>query len=482
MLKLTSIYNGGPPGAIYEFIAVSVFYWIIAACIAEFASAIPSSAGVYHWASVAAGPKHGRFVGFFAGWWNLAAWLLGASSMMAITGNVCVQLYALFHPDFTPQPWHVFVTYIIITWLGCGMITFANRLLPMLNRSGMFFILTGVFITIVCCAAMPGTGGRAPHASNSFVWSDWSSDIGYTSQGFVFLMGFLNGAFSVGTPDVVSHLSEEIPRPEVNVPRAIAAQMVIGFVTGLTYLIAILYAINDLNAVYSAGGTFPITQIYLQATSSPAGAAGLLVLILLPTLISTIGVQLTASRTLWTLARDRATPFPKSTSSVSEKWRNPIFAQLITSTFVTILGCIYVGSTTAFNALVGSYVILSTASYLAAILPNLLTRRRYIRPGPFYVHGIWGDLLMGGASLYIVVFIVIFCFPYSLPVTAQNMNYSCLIFGGFTIFIAAWWLLDARKNYPGPVIQRIQDTVIDNNSVDRVKTELAEKGHDDLTV
>ncbi|KAL9585911.1 MAG: hypothetical protein Q9212_001228 [Teloschistes hypoglaucus] len=38
-----AIYNGGPPGVIYEYIAASVFYWIIAASIAELASAIPSS-------------------------------------------------------------------------------------------------------------------------------------------------------------------------------------------------------------------------------------------------------------------------------------------------------------------------------------------------------------------------------------------------------------------------------------------------------
>lgn len=31
---VVAIYNGGPPGVLYEFIAVSVFYWLIAACIA----------------------------------------------------------------------------------------------------------------------------------------------------------------------------------------------------------------------------------------------------------------------------------------------------------------------------------------------------------------------------------------------------------------------------------------------------------------
>lgn len=61
---LVAIFNGGPPGVIYEFIAVSVFYWIVAASIAELASAIPSSGGVYHWASVTPGKAWGRVVGY----------------------------------------------------------------------------------------------------------------------------------------------------------------------------------------------------------------------------------------------------------------------------------------------------------------------------------------------------------------------------------------------------------------------------------
>ena len=64
---LLAIFNGGPPGVIYEFIVVSVFYWIIAASLAELASAIPSSAGVYHWASVTPGAKWGRVVGYALG-------------------------------------------------------------------------------------------------------------------------------------------------------------------------------------------------------------------------------------------------------------------------------------------------------------------------------------------------------------------------------------------------------------------------------
>ena len=53
--------------------------------------------------------------------------------------------------------------------------------------------------------AMPGLDGRPGHASSSFVWTDWTADIGYPA-GFTFVAGMLNGAYAVGTPDVSNDL------------------------------------------------------------------------------------------------------------------------------------------------------------------------------------------------------------------------------------------------------------------------------------
>ncbi|KAI9874448.1 MAG: hypothetical protein M1830_009735, partial [Pleopsidium flavum] len=431
-------------------IAVSVFYWVIAASIAELASAIPSSGGVYHWASITAGPKYGRICGFFAGFWNFFAWIFGCASSSAIIGNLTVQMYATNHPDFVAQKWHVFVSYLIITWCCCCVVLFANRALPAINDAGLFFILGGVVITIIVCAVMPGRGSERGYASNAFVWKDWSADLGYSSNGFVFLMGMLNGAYAVGTPDCVSHLAEEIPRPELNVPKAIGAQMVIGFFTAIFYMIAIFYSISDLNAVLSGSASFPLAEIYHQATGSAAGTIGLLVVILLPLICTCIGCYITSGRTLWTLARDGATPFSNTLGRVSETWRIPFNSTLLCGCICTLLGCIYVGSSTAFNAFVGSFVVLSTCSYLAAILPHLLSSRANITPGPFWMTGLLGYTVNGIACSYIVVFIVIYCFPYSLPVRAGSMNYSCLITGSLTIFVAVWWTWVGRRGYTGP--------------------------------
>jgi choline transport protein len=82
---------------------------------------------------------------------------------------------------------------------------------------------------------------------------------------------------------------------------------------------------------------------------------------------------------------------------------------------VTVLGCIYVGSTTAFNAFVGSFVLMSSASYTAAILPNLLTGRKNVEYGPFKLKGLLGPIFSFIACGYMICWFVIYCFPFSLP-------------------------------------------------------------------
>ena len=336
--------------------------------------------------------------------------------MSAILGNTIVQMYALNHPDLVVKNWQVFIVYIIMTWLACLSVCFFNRAMPLLNQSGIFFIIAGFLITVIVLAIMPGRGGRPPHASSSFVWSEWTADIGYPN-GFVFVAGMLNGAYSVGVPDVVSHLAEEIANPARNVPLAIFFQYLIGFITGFTYLIAIMYAINDYEALFSSA--YPIAEIYRQGTGSAAGAIGLLSLILICIIITLVGLYITAGRTLWTLARDNAAPFPHQLSKIHPSLGVPVVTTLITGCLVTVLGCIYIGSTTAFNAFVGSYILMSSASYIAAILPHLVTKRKNITYGPFNLnYGPLGYICNAIACGYMCVWFVIYCFPFFLPVTA----------------------------------------------------------------
>ncbi|KAJ5356297.1 Amino acid/polyamine transporter I [Penicillium concentricum] len=433
---IASLYNGGPPGIIYEFATASFFYCFIAASIAELASAIPASGGVYHWATITAGPRYGRLCGWFAGWLNGLAWTFAVAGNCSMTGSMIVYSYALYHPEVEPQRWHVFVCYLIISWLCCLTVMFCQRALPLISRIGSFFIVAGFGITVLVCAIMPSRNG-AGYASNDFVWKDWSNVTGY-SNGFTFLAGMLNGAFAIGAIDCVTHIAEEIPDARRNIPRALACQVTIGFATGFCYLISMFYAVTDLPLIVNANSISPLGDIYLQATGSRAGAVGLLTLTIAPIFCATIGCYITAGRTFYVLGRDDATPFSKHIGAISPTWHSPLYATLACGVFLTCIGAIYVGSYTAFEAFIGSFVLLTTLSYFLAIFPHLITGRKNIRPGPFWM-GKVGSVVNAVACMYIAVSFVIYCFPYTLPTSPEEMNYTSVITCGLTLLVALWW-------------------------------------------
>lgn len=210
-----------------------------------------------------------------------------------------------------------------------------------------------------------------------------------------------------------------------------------------------LYGINDLDGVLNSSYLFPLAEIYRQTTGSAAGAVGMLFLALVPTFLCCVGCYVTASRVFWTLARDNATPFSRFFSHVDNGRHNPFRAIVLCGVFATVMGCIYVGSSTAFAAFVGAFVVLSTLSYLAAILPHLLTKRRNVAPGWFWMNGPVGFIVNGVSCAYIIVFVVIFCFPFAMPVDAASMNYASLITGGLSLFVLAFWFI-RQKKYVGP--------------------------------
>ncbi|KAJ5974619.1 Amino acid/polyamine transporter I [Penicillium waksmanii] len=466
---VTALMNGGPMALLYGLILVSVFYTAISASLAELASSMPSAGGVYYWSTVLSG-KHGRAAGFFTGYLNACAWLLSASSMSSMLGNEAVAMYLLRHDDITWNSWQVFIVFQIVNWTCCAIVCLGNRYIPMINRLALILSMCGLFATIVVLAAMPKT-----HASSTQVWKTYYNMTGGWSDGVCFMTGLLNAAFAVGVPDCISHLSEEVPKPQVKVPQGIMLQMLTAFSTSFIYLIALFYSIQDIDLVFdSSSGYFPTAEIYRQATGTTTGAIGLIAVLFLATFPTLIGTFVTGGRMWWSLARDGATPFSNYFAQVHPTLNCPVRATCAMSALVTCLGCIYVGSTTAFQALISSFIVLSTLSYFGAILPHVLTGRRNIVPGPFFMGRKLGMAVNILSLAYILVTVVFFCFPQVMPVTAQNMNYTSVITVGLMTLVSIWWFIRGRTEYRGP--QFSFEAAKDLTSVQ------AGKGHGNATI
>lgn len=60
---------------------------------------------------------------------------------------------------------------------------------------------------------------------------------------------------------------------------------------------------------------------------------------------------------------------------------------------------------------------------------------------------------MGVASSYIIVFNVLYMFPYTYPVTdPQYMNWSSVIFTGITVLLGLGYLWKRTRGYEGPQV------------------------------
>jgi choline transport protein len=121
---------------------------------------------------------------------------------------------------------------------------------------------------------------------------------------------------------------------------------------------------------------------------------------------------------------------------------------------VIVFGCIFLGSTSAFNAITAASVTALGVSYAIPIAINCMRGRRMLPetrnfklPEAFA----WFANLLGIA--YVVVTTVLFVFPPELPVTGSNMNYCIVAFAIVLLISVVQWFVDGRKNYTGPKIE-----------------------------
>nr|POF04540.1 putative amino-acid permease c15c4.04c [Quercus suber] len=190
--------------------------------------------------------------------------------------------------------------------------------------------------------------------------------------------------------------------------------------------------------------------MFQQAMQSNGGTLAVLILFFIDIIINVPCGYITAGRQLWVISRDSATPFSGWLRHIDARHRNPFNAQVVCGICVTCLGAIYVGNATAFTAIIGSFTIFTTWSYLAAILPHMLSGRRNFTPGPFWMPAWVAYPVMSIACAYIFVFNILYMFPYVQPTMVTGMNYASVMTGGSTVLLTLWYLWKRNHGYDGP--------------------------------
>jgi choline transport protein len=139
-----------------------------------------------------------------------------------------------------------------------------------------------------------------------------------------------------------------------------------------------------------------------------------------------------------------------------------------------LLSLINIGSSTAFNDIVSLVTSGYYSSYLMA--SGLLLYRRLTGAiavpgvddspyepvnnvgrrlvwGPWRIPGIWGILINLISVIYLIVALFWSFWPSYYPVTAENMNYNILIIGATLLLSIVYYVVHARKEYTGPIVE-----------------------------
>jgi len=276
-------------------------------------------------------------------------------------------IISFFNPNFAPQRWHQFLIYVGITLFAFLVNTYLTRILPHITKTAFIWSLTGfvvISITLLACAS-------PDYQSGSFVYREFINETGWP-DGLAWLLGLLQGAFSLTGFDACAHMIEEIPNPQRRGPQIIIYAILIGMGTGFVFLSVLLFVLKDLDAVLSSAAG-PLLEIFYQATNSKAGAVCLLVFPMVCVIFAEISIMSTSSRMNWAFARDGGLPFSRVFAKVHTGLDVPVNSLILTTALVLIFGLIFLGSSTAFNAIVAASVVALGASY--GIPPLILVLR-----------------------------------------------------------------------------------------------------------
>ncbi|KAJ5818168.1 hypothetical protein N7474_003759 [Penicillium riverlandense] len=97
--------NGGPAGAFYGYVIACLSTLSVYTVIAELASMAPIAGGQYYWVYMLAPLRWKKMSSYLIGWLNCMAWIATIATETIFLGTMIEGLIALNNPDFAQQRW-----------------------------------------------------------------------------------------------------------------------------------------------------------------------------------------------------------------------------------------------------------------------------------------------------------------------------------------------------------------------------------------
>lgn len=434
---------------IWGWVFVTLISIAIAASLAEICAVYPTAGGVYYWSAMLSTRRWAPLMSFIDGWLTLVGNWTVTLSIIFGGGQLILSAISLWNEDFVANEWQTVLMFWAVLLVCVLVNVFFSRYLDLINKICIFWTAASVIIILITLLTMADN-----LQSGEFVFAEYDASHSGWPDGWAFFVGLLQAAYTLTGYGMVAAMCEEVQNPHREVPKAIVLSVVAAGITGLLYLIPVLFVMPEkIDILRNVASGQPIGTLFKMATGSAGGGFGLLFLILGIMMFAGIGSLTAASRCTYAFARDGAIPGFKLWRRVNKKLDVPVWAIILSAGVDALLGLIYFGSTAAFNSFTGVATICLSTSYGLPIFISLIRGRQDVRRSGFSL-GPFGYVINVITICWIVLAVALFCMPYTLPVDPSSMNYASVVFAGFALISIIWYFAYARKHFTGPPVSK----------------------------
>ncbi|KPM42238.1 putative amino-acid permease [Neonectria ditissima] len=439
----------GPAANTWGWLLSVFFVLCVAMSMAELASSMPTSGGLYYAATVLAGPKYGPFAAWITGWANWLVQVTGAPSVGYGCAGMILAVASMRNPDYVPTDWQTFLLTVFIMITQSLLSSMPTRWIANFNSVGSIINVACLLITIIIIPT--ATTATPKFQTSDLAWgienfTDWP-------DGTAMLMSFLAITWTMSGYDSSFHLSEECSNASVATPRSIVMTAVSGSIFGFILNTLIAYTIQDVEAIFESDLGQPWAAYLTQILPEPIAIAVLCMTIICAYSMGQ-GCMVSASRVCFAYARDDCYGvFSPTLKKVNRHTLTPVNAVWFNTLIGVLCMLLLFGGDASITAI---FSVGAIAAYIAFVLPvfiKIVFVKNNFRPGPWNLGKL--SVPCGIVSCtFALVMMPIFCFPATRGknLTADGMNWTCVVFGVPMLLVIVWFFVDAHKWFKGPKI------------------------------
>ncbi|MGL4766990.1 MAG: amino acid permease [Formosimonas sp.] len=414
------------------------FALVVAAAMAQIASAYPTAGALYHWGSILGG----KGWGWATAWFNL----LG---LIFVTASVNFGVYDFFFKTLVAP-----LMGIDVDGLGKTeavlFVAAITAIQAFLNHRGIKLtsMLTDLSGYLIFAVTVLMIGSLLAYSPVPLDWSRLTTFHNYTGTegslwpdasgaGMAFLLGLLLTTYTITGFDASAHTSEETKNAPVNVPRGILRAVFWSVLFGYIMVATFVLTMSSVDDGVKQGFGF-LSALF--ANLPPALNAILSIGIFVANFLCGLACLTSTSRMMYAFARDGGLPASDALKAVHPTHSTPV-AAIWVSAFAVFAATLY-GD--AYAVLATGAAVLLYISYVSPVVAGLFAEgKTWTHKGPFN---------LGGASKLVAVLAmiggVVLAF---VGIQPPNEKVLYLVLGLAALLLILWFA-GVRQSFKGPPV------------------------------